>query len=65
MNEAPGIPNYEEECKILSEELAKTQIKLHETLDDKIRLENRIAFLEGQVRAYEFSITRTTPRGNL
>lgn len=65
MNEAPGIPNYEEECKILSEELSKTHIKLEKTLADKTRLENRIAFLEGQVASYEFSITRLTPRGNL
>lgn len=58
MSESPAMPNYEAECNRLSEELCKTQIKLHETLEDKIRLENRIAFLEGQVRAYEFSITR-------
>ena len=58
MSETPCMPNYEAECERLSEELCKTQIKLHETLDDMIRLENRIAFLEGQVRAYEFSITR-------
>ncbi len=52
------IQNYEAECKILSEELAKTQIKLDKALEDRIRLENRIACLEGQVKAYEFSITR-------
>lgn len=58
MNESPGMPNYEAECKILSEELAKTQIKLDKVLDEKRFLENRLAHLEGQVKAYEFSITR-------
>ena len=52
------IQNYEAECKILSEELAKTQIKLDKALENKTFLETKIAYLEGQVKAYEFSITR-------
>lgn len=57
MSETRACMNYEAECERLSEELYKTQIKLNETLVDMQRLEQRIAFLDGQVKAYEFSIT--------
>lgn len=58
MSETRACMNYEAECDRLSEELCKTQTKLRETVADMQRLENRIAYLDGQVEAYKFSIMK-------